>query len=279
MFQSRTILYWLYFCFQYASKRCADENRCLPPAYGSGAEETPSSSGHFTADEFIDILKYASELKITVVPEVNLLGSLRSAKKASHKRYERLAATNKQEADRLHLMTAEPTINAQDAPEDLCYIDGILDPCDPATRQFIGEVLQTFQDLYSRANVSFPTFHAGGDETVKFFGSFPSCQAAGISQSDALRDLLGEIQQFMTRSGGAVQVNEEAVTDPVTGTCLQVWTNDSLTFKTSKMLNDQVTVLYLQIVKTPRKGLDKRVVRALVENNPSSNRGWKKGWA
>lgn len=163
---------------------------------------------------------------------MNVIGSLRSAKKASHKRYDRLSANNPQEAERLHLMSKEPTISPQDALADLCYSDGILDPCNQATTNFIGELLATFKDMYTQAGVPFTTFHAGGDETVKFFGSFPSCKAQSKSQADAMRDLVGEVQQFMAQSGGTAQVNEEAVVDPTTGTCLQVLHMDISTCNT-----------------------------------------------
>ena len=190
--------------------------------YGSGAEENPYSSGHYTQLEFVDLLKYASQLKINIVPQVNVIGSLRSAKIASHKRYERLLATNQTEADRLHLMTAEPAISKQDGPVDSCFTDGVIDPCDPATKNFIQELMTSLSEMYTQAGAKFNTFHAGGDSSVKLFSAFPSCQASAKNQSDAMRDLLGEVQQFMTATGGNVQVNEEAVVDPDTGTCLQV---------------------------------------------------------
>ena len=71
------------------------EDPALHPAYGSGPVAYASGtygSGYYTKKEFIEILKYANERHIQVIPEVNLPGHARAAIKAMEMRYLRRPA-------------------------------------------------------------------------------------------------------------------------------------------------------------------------------------------
>jgi len=70
----------------------------LHPAYGSGPNANADGkygSGYYTKADFIEILKYANERHIKVIPEVNLPGHARAAIKAMEARYERLMKEGK----------------------------------------------------------------------------------------------------------------------------------------------------------------------------------------
>ena len=62
------------------------------PAYGSGPyanDPDKNGSGYYTREDFIEILKYAQERHITIIPEVNFPGHARAAIKAMEARYDR----------------------------------------------------------------------------------------------------------------------------------------------------------------------------------------------
>ena len=75
-----------------------DDSEYLAPAYGSGAFPDPDisyGSGFYTRQDFIEILQYAAERHIEVIPEVNMPGHARAAIKAMEYRYKKLMEEGK----------------------------------------------------------------------------------------------------------------------------------------------------------------------------------------
>jgi hexosaminidase len=69
----------------------------LHPSYGSGPvayEKGKHGSGYYTREDFIEILKYAKERHIKVIPELNFPGHARAAIKPMEARYERKKLMN-----------------------------------------------------------------------------------------------------------------------------------------------------------------------------------------
>lgn len=54
------------------SQRCHDltEQKCLLPQLGSGADNNNMGSGYFTRDDYIEILRYAKDRNIEVIPKL-----------------------------------------------------------------------------------------------------------------------------------------------------------------------------------------------------------------
>ena len=84
-----------------------DESDRLQPAYGSGpsTEATGySGSGYFTTEDYIEILKYAAERHMEVIPEIDLPGHARAAIVSMNARHKRLLAAGKTEAANQYLL-------------------------------------------------------------------------------------------------------------------------------------------------------------------------------
>lgn len=76
-----------------ASRRghTTDEQTCLYPAYAWGWNETDTTSlanGYYSRSDFMDILKYAKERHIRIIPEIDIPGHSRAAIKAMNARYQ-----------------------------------------------------------------------------------------------------------------------------------------------------------------------------------------------
>jgi len=86
-----------------------DEHDHLHPSYGSGPDPTSSyGSGYYTVQDFKDILQYAQQRQIEVIPEIDLPGHARAAIKAMEARYRRyIEEDNSIEANRYLLSDAE----------------------------------------------------------------------------------------------------------------------------------------------------------------------------
>ena len=67
-----------------------DSKNNLPPSFGSGAETTNSGTGFYSRADFIEILKYANQHHIKVIPEIESPGHALAAIKAMDARHERL---------------------------------------------------------------------------------------------------------------------------------------------------------------------------------------------
>lgn len=200
----------------FASKRCIDQNQCLPPLYGAGADGTQSSSGYITAADFKDLVKYASVRNVRIIPKINYLGGLRSAIEASARRYDRLKGTNPQEAERLYL-SADGYPESPNPPDESCYTDGVLNPCIPQTEAFIELINKYIHTLYKEANVTLLGIHAGGDDGVKLYETFKECKNQQLSTPALLEKMVYTVQKHNPTT---TLVNEEAMIDPTTNDCL-----------------------------------------------------------
>jgi hexosaminidase len=71
-------------------------NERLQPAYGSGPAETNSfGTGFYSRADFIEILKYAKERHVAVIPEIESPGHARAAIRSMKARYDRLMKEGK----------------------------------------------------------------------------------------------------------------------------------------------------------------------------------------
>ncbi len=137
----------------------------LHPAYGSGPfpyAEGTWGSGYYTHDEYIEILKYANERHIRVIPEVNLPGHARAAIKAMEARYERfMEEGNEEAANEFRLIDPEETseyISAQS------FTDNVVNVARESVYHFFETVVDAIIDMYREADVPLEIFHTGGDE-------------------------------------------------------------------------------------------------------------------
>ncbi len=140
----------------------------LHPAYGSGPvpnEKGRHGSGYYTRNEFIEILKYAKERHITIIPELNFPGHARAAIKAMEVRYERLMKQGKKEEAEAYRL-----IDPDDKSEYLSaqfYKDNVVSVAKESTYRFYEKVVDTYIDMYKEAGLTLRIFHTGGDEVAE----------------------------------------------------------------------------------------------------------------
>ncbi len=155
-----------------------EEKQYLQPSYGSGPfpdPETSHGNGYLTREEFKDIIRYAHERHIEVIPEINMPGHARAAIKAMEARYRRLMAEgNPQEAEEFLLSDPE------DASEYLSaqwYNDNIICVCNESAYRFYETVIDDVIQMYHEAGVPLKTIHTGGDEVPRgAWEKSPICQ-------------------------------------------------------------------------------------------------------
>ncbi|WP_020531805.1 family 20 glycosylhydrolase [Flexithrix dorotheae] len=141
------------------------KNSVLHPGYGSGPfADDPDKHGHgyYTRQDFIEIIKYAKERHIQVIPEVNFPGHARAAIKAMDYRYERLMKEGKpEEAKEFLLSDPDDTSSFLSAQ---CYKDNVVCVVQESAYHFYEKVVEDIISMYQEAGIPMPIFHMGGDE-------------------------------------------------------------------------------------------------------------------
>ena len=149
-----------------ASRRghTTDEQTCLYPAYAWGWNETDTTSlanGYYSRSDFMDILKYAKERHIRIIPEIDIPGHSRAAIKAMNARYQKYIDTDRPKAEEYLLIDFADTSQYLSAQN---FTDNVINVAMPSTYHFLEKVIDEIVRMYQDAGVELTAFHVGGDE-------------------------------------------------------------------------------------------------------------------
>jgi hexosaminidase len=140
-----------------------DSKTNLPASHGSGPDfSNTAGTGFYSKADYIEILKYANERHVTVIPEIETPGHARASIKAMDARYERLlAAGDKAGAERNLLRDLN---DKSDYRSVQYWNDNVIDVSLPSTYSYIETVVGDLVNIYKEANAPLPAIHFGGDE-------------------------------------------------------------------------------------------------------------------
>jgi hexosaminidase len=158
-----------------------DEREHLAPALGSGPfPEGPPGSGHYSREEFVGLLRFATERHITVVPEIDVPGHARAAVRAMEARAHRLLAAGDPEgAAEFRLVHPEDTSVYRSVQR---YDDNVIDVCLESSYRFLETVFDELVALYAEAGAPLAAVHVGGDEVPRgVWEGSPACAALAAS--------------------------------------------------------------------------------------------------
>jgi hexosaminidase len=195
------------------------ETPVLHPAYGSGPkayDEGKYGSGYYTKADFVEILKYAKERHIKVIPEVNLPGHARAAIKAMEARYERLMKEGKEkEANEYRLIDPDDRsvyLSAQG------YTDNVVSVGRESTYHFYEKVVDEITKLYKEAGLPMDVMHAGGDEVPEGVWTKSPVAAKLLKENPSIKDpknlqayFFGKLRERLAKRKLEVHAWEEAV--------------------------------------------------------------------
>ena len=163
--------------FQLDSAGRVTEIAGLMPQLGSGPESNNQGTGFFTAAQFVELLQYAGDREISVIPEFDMPAHARAAVVSMRAR-----AVNLGDANDLNVRVDDPADTSRYLTIQY-YDDGILNPCVPGTYNFINSIVTDVSAMYAQAGQNLDVWHMGGDEANNIF------EGSGFSDADIDRSM------------------------------------------------------------------------------------------
>lgn len=143
----------------------------LQPTYCvalSGDASSPGN-GYYSHADFVEILRYAWERRIRVIPEFDTPGHSRAAVKSMEVRAARTG-------DSSCLLSEPEDESVYESVQD--YTDNVMNVALPSTYKFMATVFDGLIALYQEAGVPLDAIHIGGDEVPEgAWTASPACQA------------------------------------------------------------------------------------------------------
>ena len=180
-----------------------DESACLYPGYDGGydPQAATSGNGYYTRGQFIDLLRYATQRHVRIIPEIESPGHARAAIVAMKARYDKYIGTDPQKATEYLLNDPEDTSTYVSAQS---YTDNVINVAMPSAYRFMEKVIREIQAMYREAGAPLTSIHIGGDEVAEgaWMGS-PICRA--FMEEQGIRDAHGLFEYFFCRVSDFMQ--------------------------------------------------------------------------
>lgn len=182
-----------------------DESQCLYPCYDGGYDPDAKTvgNGYYSREEFIDLLKYAAERHVRIVPEIESPGHARAAIVSMKARYNKYFETDPGKATEYMLSEPEDTSRYVSVQY---YTDNVMNVALPSTYRFMEKVIQELNAMYQEAGLSLSTVHLGGDEVPHgvWMGS-PKCQE--LMKEKGMTKAHDLSEYFITQMADVMQKN------------------------------------------------------------------------
>ena len=182
-----------------------DESQCLYPCYDGGYDPDAKTvgNGYYSREEFIDLLKYAAERHVRIVPEIESPGHARAAIVSMKARYNKYFETDPGKATEYILSEPEDTLRYVSVQY---YTDNVMNVALPSTYRFMEKVIQELNAMYQEAGLSLSTVHLGGDEVPRgvWMGS-PKCQE--LMKEKGMTKAHDLSEYFITQMADVMQKN------------------------------------------------------------------------
>ncbi|XP_046542311.1 uncharacterized protein LOC124252701 [Haliotis rubra] len=147
-----------------------DDDLNVPPRdrHGLSSAQVPPpiapGTGFYTTKDYQEIVRYARDHHIEVIPEVDMPGHGHAVIKAMEARRKRFLAQNNATAANEYVLVEANDPSVYKSIQ--MYTDNAVNPCLPSTYRFIHKIVKTLHDLHKDIS-PLKIFHFGGDEVAK----------------------------------------------------------------------------------------------------------------
>lgn len=139
---------------------------CTIPQLGSGPDNKTSGSGFYNVQDYRDILQYANERHIEVIPEIDMPGHSAAAIAAMAYREAKILKMTQhgnQNVPESLLLSKHVGKNEIFSPQK--WTRNAIDPCLNSSYRFVETVIDGLIDLHKPVQ-QLKLFHLGGDEVA-----------------------------------------------------------------------------------------------------------------
>ena len=143
-----------------------DEKDFLMQTYagnGNPDDLTTSANGYITADQFVELIRYADDKGVEIIPEIETPGHARAVILSMKNRYNKYATTDIKKAEEFVVWDINDTTSYISAQG---YSDNVLNLAMPGTYRFVKRIIDELESMYNKAGVKLKTIHLGGDEVA-----------------------------------------------------------------------------------------------------------------
>ncbi len=165
-------------------------------------------SGYYTTADFEEILAYATERHIEVIPEIDMPGHARAAVQAMEHRHRTYRTSNPELASEFRLLDPDDT-SAHTSVQG--YTDNFANPCLDSTYAFLTVVIRQVAARYDAVpGAKLVTIHGGGDELPglaanTWWQGSPACQnnpaTRGLADPELAHHFFTRWHQIITATG------------------------------------------------------------------------------
>jgi hexosaminidase len=176
------------------------EKDCLMPSCGSGPDpDDPSSpgNGYYSRQEFIELLQYAQQLHIEVIPAIDFPGHARAAIRAMEARYDDYMSKGDTEGANAYLLTDWEDASVYESVQ--MWRQNVVNVGMESTYALIEKVVDELLSMYAEAGAALPMLHIGGDEVPQgVWLQSPACLRL-MEKQPALKDAQDLADYFLQR--------------------------------------------------------------------------------
>jgi hexosaminidase len=165
----------------YNVKKVGDFGSFTPPT----PDEPRNYGGFYTQDDIRELVAYAKDRYVNIMPEIDVPGHSLAAVAA----YPELSATPG--ADQYHVRSGEKIMNWASGG-NTALVDNTLNPASEKTYEFLDKVVTEIAQLFP-----FPYIHMGGDECAKNFWA-QSAEVKTLMARDTLKNM-NEVQSYFEK--------------------------------------------------------------------------------
>jgi hexosaminidase len=150
------------------------------------ADEPRNYGGFYTQDDIREIVKYASDRFVNILPEIDVPGHSLAAVVS----YPELSCTPG--ADKYQVRSGEPIMDWSHGQPPIALVDNTLCPANEKVYEFLDKVMTQVAQLFP-----FPYIHVGGDECPKNFWE-KSDAVKALMQREGLKNM-DEVQSYFEK--------------------------------------------------------------------------------
>ncbi|HET7117086.1 MAG TPA: beta-N-acetylhexosaminidase [Hanamia sp.] len=149
-------------------------------------DEPRNYGGFYTQDDIRELVKYAQDRFVNILPEIDVPGHSLAAVVS----YPDLSCTAG--ADQYHVRSGEPIMDWSHGQPPIAMVDNTLCPANEKVYEFLDKVMTQVAELFP-----FPYIHVGGDECPKNFWE-KSDSVKALMQREGLKNM-DEVQSYFEK--------------------------------------------------------------------------------